>query len=95
MLPDKRIIVQMRISPTHPINFLHLSGGKLFVRIETPTSQQQSLPSQDLVNTREAPGKLMLRIEQGGVRIRNLNISRQQFGRYRSSITNYLMHFGK
>ena len=49
MLPDKRVVRQVRVADHHPIDGRHLSGAQLLERIQAPAPGKQSLAAKDLV----------------------------------------------
>src|SRR5215470_5428725 len=53
------IVLEVRVCPRDAVDFFHLSGRKLFVRIEAPAAFQQSLPTKNLVNARDAAMKVV------------------------------------
>ena len=81
MLLYKSVVLQVRIRFAYPIYFFDLSGREFFMRIETPSPLEQSLPPQDLMNSRNAAAKLVRRIKDCGVCIGNLLRERQQVKR--------------
>src|SRR5262245_42656839 len=72
------IVVQLRIAVIDAINLFHLPGRKVFARVETPATRQQSLSPQNLVQTGDATGEIVLRVEQHGVRIGDFGRPRQR-----------------
>src|SRR5687767_7660125 len=62
----------MRVCPAYPVDIPRLAGGKLFLRIQAPSSPQQPLPTQDLVNSRNAAPEAVGGVEDGAVGIRDL-----------------------
>ena len=81
MLPDELVVGQMRIAGEHAIDVVHLSGAQLLVRIQAPAPREQTLPAKDLVNSRDAAGELVGRVEQGGVDVGQLGAEREQLQR--------------
>src|ERR1700730_18112074 len=77
----------MRIEPAHAVNFLALTRGKILVRIETPASFDNSLATQDLVDPGNASAKLVGRIEERGVRVRDLLSEGEQFAGHGTGMT--------
>src|SRR5262245_41673911 len=86
-LPHERVVREMRIRGQHAIDFLHLARTEIFVRMEAPTAGEQSLPSQDLVDSGDAARELVRRIEERGVRVGQLGAEREQTQRVTVPIT--------
>lgn len=51
------------------VDFFHLARGQFLVGVKAPTPFEQSLTSQDFVDSRNAAVKLMRGIEDGGIRV--------------------------
>ncbi len=68
----------MRILGQHAIDFLDLPRTEIFVRIETPPSDQQALPPEDFVDSCDAARELVGGIEDRRVGVRQLRAERQQ-----------------
>src|ERR1700722_7899258 len=62
----------MRIRLAHAVDFFYLARGEFLMRIKTPSSFEQTLASQDLVNAGNASVKLVYGIEDRRVRVGNL-----------------------
>src|ERR1700693_3853634 len=75
------VILQMMIALADAIYLLCLAWGQIFVRIETPAPFEKTLPSQNFVNARNAPAKIVNRIEQCCIRVGDLLRQRQQIRR--------------
>src|SRR5215470_20395509 len=73
VLLHKCVVLQMRIRLTDSINFFHLTGRQLLVRVKAPAPCEQSLSTKYFVNTRDAPMKAMRRIEDCGVGVGDLS----------------------
>src|SRR5262245_39415714 len=73
------IVVQAPIAVIDAINLFHLSGRKVFARVETPAARQQSLSAQNLMQAGDATGEIVLGVEQRGVRVGDFGRPRQRF----------------
>ena len=80
MRGDKIVVVEMRIAAINTVDFAALPGGEAFVRIETGDPLKESLPAQDFVDARDAAGKLVRRIKEGGIAIRDLHGAMEYLG---------------
>src|SRR3982751_260916 len=69
MLGDESVVAEARICPTHSIDFLGLSRRELLMRVETPRACQQALPSEHLVNARDASAERVRDVEDRAVRV--------------------------
>src|SRR5262249_6412841 len=74
------IVLEVRVCLRDAVDFFHLPGRQLFVRIEAPAAFQQSLPTKNFVNARDAAMKVVHGIEDGGVGVGHLRGERLQFG---------------
>ena len=83
MRGDEIVIVQMRIGVMDACDFLRLSRRQRLLWIQTPCSRQKSLPPKNFMQSRDAPCKAMLRIENRRVAVRDLHGERKQFLRHR------------
>lgn len=63
-------VLPFRIVLHHAVDFLCLSGRKIFLRIEAGPGGGQSLASQPFLNPGNATGEVMSRVEESGVEIR-------------------------
>src|SRR5258708_39899000 len=57
------ILIQIRIGSVDPAEFFQLARGKIFGWVQTPPAQQQPLPPQHFVNTRDAARGLVGHVE--------------------------------
>src|SRR2546425_2766822 len=55
----KIVVVQMRIGLVDPVNFFPLAGAECFVGIQAPDAFEQTLPSQNLMQTRDTACELI------------------------------------
>ena len=78
ILRDEIIVIEVRVAVIDAINLFHLSGRQFFARIETPAACQQTLPPQNLVQAGDAPGKIVRRVEQHGIRVGDFSRPRQR-----------------
>ena len=82
ILLHKLIIRQMRISGADAVKFLRLPRRQHFTFIQTPGRRQQALTPQQFIDARYAAGKIMGRIKNHGIGIRQFRIPCQPFRRY-------------
>lgn len=69
----------MRIVPVNSVNLRGLARRQRFMRIQAPCASQQPLSAEHLMNAWNAACKLMRRIEEGCIGIRDLGITGQPF----------------
>src|ERR1700730_1578853 len=81
MCVNEFVILQVMIKLADAIDLLCLTGGQIFVRIETPAPFEKTLPSQNFVDARNASMKIVNRIEQRRICVGDLLRKRQQIGR--------------
>ena len=81
MRGDEGIVVQVRVGGIDAVDLLTLARAETFTRVEAPDAFKQSLPPQHLVQARDAAGKVVRRVEEGGVAVGDLSGAPQQFGR--------------
>src|SRR5687767_423857 len=77
-LLDERIVGQVRIPRQHAIDLGGLSRAQLLVRVQAPAAGEEPLTPQDLVDARNAAGKLMGGVEQRGVGVGQLGAEGEQ-----------------
>ena len=71
------VISQMGVGPRDSGNLIRLAGREVLMGIQAPPAGEQSLPTQNLVNPWNAPGKGMPDIENGRVGVGHLGIPGQ------------------
>ena len=72
MRGDEGVVMQMRIGVVNTRDFLRLARRQRLIRIQTPCSRQKSLPPKDFMQAWNASCKLMLRIENRRIAVRDL-----------------------
>src|ERR1700730_1048918 len=77
-LSNKIIIIQMRIGAIDPLNFCSLPGAKRFVGIQAPDTFQETLPPQDFMQSCNAAGETVCRVEERGIAIGHFHVPLQQ-----------------
>src|SRR5260370_1000352 len=75
----------MGIGGVDAIDLFSLSGAEGFVGIQAPDTFQEALPPQDLMQSRDAVGEIVRRVEKGCVGIGNFGAPLQQIFRSASS----------
>src|SRR5258706_4047876 len=75
---DEFVIVQMRISAVHAVDFLALTWAEGFVPVEAANAFEHALPSQHVVETGNAAGVPVRRVEKGGVRVGDFDRAAEQ-----------------
>src|ERR1700730_9186915 len=81
MCVNEFVILQVMIKLADAIYLLCLTGGQVFVWIETPAPFEKTLPSHNFVNARTAPAKMVNSIEQRRICDGDLRRQCQQIGR--------------
>src|ERR1700676_1547534 len=81
MCVNEFVILQVMIKLADAIDLLCLTGGQIFVRIQTPAPFEKTLPSQNFVDARNASMKIVNRIEQRRICVGDLLRQRQQIRR--------------
>lgn len=77
MLSHEGVVIELRVSRVDAINLLLLPRTEDLGGVKTPRPRQQTLPTKDFVQTRNAAAKPVRRIEQNRIAIRNRNRMRQ------------------
>jgi hypothetical protein len=80
MCVNEFVILQVMIKLADAIYLLSLTGGQILAWIETSAPFKKILPSQNFVNARNAPSKIVDRIEQRRICVGDLLRKRQQIG---------------
>src|SRR5207253_8351884 len=75
------VVDQLRVGGADPIDFLHLAGTELFVRIEAPQALQQSLAAQDFVTAADHAVEVVGDVEDRRVAVGHGRVEREQIGR--------------
>src|SRR5688572_13042270 len=78
MLLHELVVRKMRIAGQHAIDLAHLPRTQLLLRIQAPSTGDETLPAENLVDTWNAPGELMPRVEERRIDVRELRADREQ-----------------
>src|ERR1017187_3203348 len=80
MRVDEGIVVQVRVGGINAVNLFTLARAETFTGVKTPDAFKQSLTPQHLVQTGDATGEVIRRIEEGRIAVGDLNGTSQEFG---------------
>src|ERR1035438_4959341 len=80
MRGDEAIVVQVRVGGINAVNLFTLARAETFTGVKTPDAFKQSLTPQHLVQTGDATGEVIRRIEEGRIAVGDLNGTSQEFG---------------
>src|SRR3981189_2304766 len=83
----------MWISPVDPVNFLELARAWRFAGIQAPGALEQSLPSQNFVQTCDATGELVGCVKKCRVTIGYFRVSLQKTFRNRPAVARVRVAF--
>src|SRR5687768_13173925 len=78
---DEVVVVQVRIRGIDPVDLFLLTRTEPLVRIQPPVAIQQSLPSQNFVQSRDAAGELVGGVEERGVAVGDLDAAHEHVAR--------------
>ena len=78
MLLHELVVGKMRIASQHAIDLVHLPRAQFFLRIQAPSSSEEALAAQNLVDAWNAPGELVSGVEQRRVDVGQLRAEREQ-----------------
>ena len=60
---DEIVVLQRGIGATDAVDVCHLAWREILVRIQTPPSLEEPLPPKDFVETGDAAGEVIARVE--------------------------------
>ena len=82
MRANERIVRKMRVRAADAIDFGRLAGAEALVRAQAPRAPHEPLPTQHLLNSRDASGEAIRRVEERRVGIGDLHAALQQRRRH-------------
>jgi hypothetical protein len=85
MFRNERIVDEVRIRGTHPIEFFDLSWGQVFLRIQAQPCTHKPLLPQHFIDSCNTPVKTVRNIEEGRIHIGDLVIAQKPLLRNRLS----------
>ncbi len=80
MLGHKGVVVQVRVGGIDAVDLIHLPRREIVIGIQAPATGHQALAPQHLVDTGDAAGEAVGRVEKRGVAVGDLGTDGQQIG---------------